>query len=173
MDDLVYYPFHFVVKSTPEHSRKNCKVLRGVRGEGEFFTIPTVFALEGPKERNFFKMEWYSFLLRSLPLCLVCLDFVHGQCSVQIGHMREYAPPPTGITKCDEFITNCDRYYKVRWIYYKLRQVLQSAMIITNCDSTDHKKYFYCHPVQYLKLPITAIWPHRKRFKRWMFILLW
>ena len=35
------------------------------------------------------------------------------------------------------FITNCDRYYKVRWIYYKLRQVLQSAIIITNCDSTD------------------------------------
>ena len=34
------------------------------------------------------------------------------------------------------FITNCDRYYKVRWIYYKLRQVLQSAMIIMNCDST-------------------------------------
>ena len=34
------------------------------------------------------------------------------------------------------FITNYDRYYKVRWIYYKLRQVLQSAMIITNCDST-------------------------------------
>ena len=34
------------------------------------------------------------------------------------------------------FITNCDKYYKVRWIYYKLRQVLQSAMIITNCDST-------------------------------------
>ena len=25
----------------------------------------------------------------------------------------------------------------MRWIYYKLRQVLQSAMIITNCDSTD------------------------------------
>ena len=34
------------------------------------------------------------------------------------------------------FITNCDRPYKVRWIYYKLREVLQSAMIITNCDST-------------------------------------
>ena len=32
------------------------------------------------------------------------------------------------------FITNCDRYYKVRWIYYKLWQVLQRAMIITNCD---------------------------------------
>ena len=56
------------------------------------------------------------------------------------------------ITKCDElllqiatafllqsatrFITNCDGYYKVRWIYYKSRQLLQSAMIITNCDST-------------------------------------
>ena len=22
----------------------------------------------------------------------------------------------TGVTKCDEFITNCDRYYKVRWL---------------------------------------------------------
>ena len=58
------------------------------------------------------------------------------------------------ITKCDGTITNCDSlvYYKVRWtvitncdsffitkcanVYYKLRQVLQSAMIITNCDST-------------------------------------
>ena len=56
------------------------------------------------------------------------------------------------ITKCDgrllqiatafllqsatRFITNCDRYCKARWIYYKFRQVLQSAMIITNCDST-------------------------------------
>ena len=43
------------------------------------------------------------------------------------------------ITKCDGIITNCDTlvYYIVRWIYYKLRQVLQSVMIITNCDSTD------------------------------------
>ena len=29
-------------------------------------------------------------------------------------------------------------YYKVRWNYYKSRQVLQGAMIITNCDSTPH-----------------------------------
>ena len=55
----------------------------------------------------------------------------------------------TGITKCDEFITNCDRHYKVRPLlqiatgitkcdhYYKLRQALQSAIITTNCDSTD------------------------------------
>ena len=28
----------------------------------------------------------------------------------------------------------------MRWIYYKLRQVLQSAMIITNCDSTRRAK---------------------------------
>ena len=62
------------------------------------------------------------------------------------------------ITKCDgqlsqiatafllqtatRFITSCDRYYKVRWIYYKLRQVLQSAMIITNCDSTIDLLFF-------------------------------
>ena len=65
------------------------------------------------------------------------------------------------ITKCDrlllqiatafllqsatQFITNCDRYYKVRWIYYKLRQVLQSAMIITNCDSTGSRKEHMHH----------------------------
>ena len=61
MDDLVYYPCHFVEKGNPEHARKNCKVLRVVRGEGELFTIPTVFALEGSIERNCFKMEWYFF----------------------------------------------------------------------------------------------------------------
>ena len=38
----------------------------------------------------------------------------------------------TVITNCDSFfITKCDT------VYYKLRQVLQSAMIITNCDSTN------------------------------------
>ena len=40
MDDLVYYPFHFVEKSNPEHSRENCKVLRVVRGEGYFVLSP-------------------------------------------------------------------------------------------------------------------------------------
>ena len=35
-----------------------------------------------------------------------------------------------------QFSTNCDRYYKVRWVYYKMRRVLQSAMVITHCDST-------------------------------------
>ena len=44
------------------------------------------------------------------------------------------------------FITSCDRYYKVRWIYYKLRQVLQSAMIITNCDST--RAVTACHALR-------------------------
>ena len=48
-------------KNNPEPARKNFKVLRVVRGEGEFFTIPTVFALEGSIEKNYFKMEWYSF----------------------------------------------------------------------------------------------------------------
>ena len=55
MDGLVYYPFHFVEKNNnPEHARKNCKVLRVVRREGEFFTIPTVFALEGSIEKKLF-----------------------------------------------------------------------------------------------------------------------
>ena len=44
-------------KNNPEHARKNCKVLRVVRREGEFFTIPTVFALEGSIDKNDFKME--------------------------------------------------------------------------------------------------------------------
>ena len=59
MDGLIYYPFHFVEKNNnnPEHARKNCKVLQAVRREGEFFTIPTVFALEGSIEKNCFKME--------------------------------------------------------------------------------------------------------------------
>ena len=57
MDDLVYYLFHFVKKSNPEHSRKNCKVLHVARGEGHFFTIPTIFGLEGPIEKECFKME--------------------------------------------------------------------------------------------------------------------
>ena len=43
---------------------------------------------------------------------------------------------PFLLQSATRFITNCDRYYKVRWIYYKSRQVLQSEMIITNCDST-------------------------------------
>ena len=56
------------------------------------------------------------------------------------------------------FITNCDRYYKVRWIYYKFRQVLQSAMIITNCDST---------PPPYLRVWITNFLILFKKNKRW------
>ena len=34
-------------------------------------------------------------------------------------------------------VTKCDRYYKVWQFYYKVRQVLQSATIITRCDSTN------------------------------------
>ena len=58
MDGLVYYPLLFVEKkNNSEHARKNCKVLRVVPREGEFVTIPTVFALEGSIEKNCFKME--------------------------------------------------------------------------------------------------------------------
>ena len=37
------------------HARKNCKVLRVVHREGDFFTIPTVFALEGSIEKKLFE----------------------------------------------------------------------------------------------------------------------
>ena len=51
----------------------------------------------------------------------------------------------TVVTNCDSlFITKYDTfYYKLRQVlqsamdFYKLRQVLQSEMIITNCDSTN------------------------------------
>ena len=62
MDGLVYYPFYFVEKkSYPKHTRKNCKVLRVLCREGDFFSIPTVFPLERSIEKNCFRMEWYSF----------------------------------------------------------------------------------------------------------------
>ena len=40
------------------------------------------------------------------------------------------------ITKCDSFITKCDSYYKLRRFYDKIRQLLQNATFITNCDIT-------------------------------------
>ena len=40
------------------------------------------------------------------------------------------------ITKYDSFITKCNSNYKLRQFYYKMRQLLQNAMFITNCDST-------------------------------------
>ena len=52
---------------------------------------------------------------------------------------------PHFVTNCDSLvyykvtvITNCDSFFitKGDMVYYKLRQVLQSATIITNCDST-------------------------------------
>ena len=52
--DGLFHPFHFVEKkSNPEHARENCKVLR-IRREGEFFAIPTVFALEDSIEKKLF-----------------------------------------------------------------------------------------------------------------------
>ena len=58
------------------------------------------------------------------------------------------------ITNCDSFfITKCDT------VYYKLRQVLQSAMIITNCDSTGSR---FCDVIcaqRYLTyLPLKVDW---------------
>ena len=41
------------------------------------------------------------------------------------------------IKKCVRFfITKCDSCYKLRQLYYKMRQLLQNVTFITNCDST-------------------------------------
>ena len=41
------------------------------------------------------------------------------------------------ITKCDSFITKCNTYYKIPRFCYKMRQLLENATFITNCDSTN------------------------------------
>ena len=38
------------------------------------------------------------------------------------------------ITKCDSFMIKCDSCYKR--FYYKMRQLLQNATFISNCDNT-------------------------------------
>ena len=42
----------------------------------------------------------------------------------------------TTVTHCDDFITKCDSYYKLWQFYNKMRQLLQNATFITNCDNT-------------------------------------
>ena len=76
------------------------------------------------------KYAWY-FINKDDDVCLKKCD----------GQLLQIATPFL-IQSATRFITHCDRYYKVRWIYYKLRQVLQSAMIITNCDSTPVRAVF-------------------------------
>ena len=39
------------------------------------------------------------------------------------------------VTKYDSFITNSDSYYKLQQLSYKMRQFLENATFITNCDS--------------------------------------
>ena len=61
MDDLVYYPYHFVEKLILSTLGRIARSYALYAGKENFFTIPTVFALESPIEINCFKMEWYSF----------------------------------------------------------------------------------------------------------------
>ena len=61
MDDLVYYPFHFVEKSNPEHSRKNCKVLRVVRGKDNFLLSPGI-CLRGRLRKIFLRWNDTPFV---------------------------------------------------------------------------------------------------------------
>ena len=61
-------------------------------------------------------MRWNYYKLRQLSLLQSAMDF----------------------TNCDSFfITKCGTvYYKLRQVLQSAMDVLQSAMIITNCDST-------------------------------------
>ena len=74
-------------------------------------------------------MRWNHYKLRHLSLLQSAMDSYYK--------LRQLF-----LQRATRFITSCHRYYKVWWIYYKLRQVLQSAMIITNCDST--AAHFFC-----------------------------
>ena len=47
------------------------------------------------------------------------------------------------ITKCVSFfITKCGSYCKLRQFHYKMRQLLQNATFVTNCDSTTNPSKF-------------------------------
>ena len=76
-------------------------------------------------------------------------------------------------------ITKCDRYYKVWQFYYKVRRVLQSATIITKCDSTRrHKLYsrivvviLFLHDIHVnhprpIDSTASAAWSHLFKFPR-------
>ena len=92
-------------------------------------------------------MWWNYYKLRQLSLLQSAMDSYYKLRQLFYYKVRHsLLQIATGITKCDGFITNCDRYYKVWWIYYKLRQVLQNAMIITNCDCTP-VSWEICHLV--------------------------
>ena len=72
--------------------------------------------------KRYYKVRWNYYKLRQLSLLQSAMDF----------------------TNCDSFfITKCDTvYYKLRQVLQsamdlsQIAQILQSAMIITNCDST-------------------------------------
>ena len=68
--------------------------------------------------------------------------------------------------KTDSFITKYDSYYELQRFYYKMRQLLQNAMFITNCDNT----YITCRYGCYLAIGIKFI-----AFDHWIYIqsLLW
>ena len=66
------------------------------------------------------------------------------------------------ITKCDSyFITKWDSYYKMGQFYNKMRQILQSAIFIKNCNSTT--TYLTCYSKTVLETQIT-IHPTKTNF---------
>ena len=70
---------------------------------------------------------------------------IHCDCLLQNATCMITKCDSTVITKCDKsllqktlgfFFAKCDIYYKMRPFYCKIRQSLQNATFITNCDST-------------------------------------
>ena len=56
-------------------------------------------------------------------------------CYYKVRQLFYYKVRKAWLQSATSVITKCDRYYKVWQFYHKVRQVLQSATIITKCDS--------------------------------------
>ena len=62
-------------------------------------------------------MRWNYYKLRQLSLLQSAMDCYYKLRQLFYYKVRHgLLQIATGITKCDEFITNCDRYYKVPWL---------------------------------------------------------
>ena len=65
--------------------------------------------------KNYYKVRWNYYKLRQFSLLQSAMDSYYKLRQLFYYKVRRgLLQIATGITKCDEFITNCDRYYKVR-----------------------------------------------------------
>ena len=115
-------------KNNREHARKNCKVLWAVLREGEFFTIPTVFALQGSIEKkNCFKTEWYSFCSCMGPNQERIMDQMVSRLSVwpQVSFIKTGTYKGIGQPLIGHYILN---FYRPRLI--KLAKIWQPLLLL-------------------------------------------